>query len=132
MPFHHPRDEELGYPTEARLSKIGLQYDDSNDPSGDRISGANIGYDTSAASAEIAKSYESSIRLVRFFDALRKSPQIHLLRVVSNAQRNGMDVLIRLRSPKPLQTTLLTAGGVNRVVAAEPSELDPETPVIKV
>jgi len=70
--------------------------------------------------------------MVRFVDALRKNPQIHLLRVVSNAQRNGMDVLIRLRSPNPLQTTLLSAAGVNRVEAAEPFESDPETPVIKV
>jgi len=143
MPFLHPRDEESGYPTQARLSEIGLQYDDSNDPSGDRISGANIGYDTSAAGAANPKSYEGTIRLVvetdgavkemvRFVDALRKNPQIHLLRVVSNAQRNGMDVLIRLRSPNPLQTTLLSAAGVNRVEAAEPFESDPETPVIKV
>ena len=40
MPFLHPRDEELGYPTQARLSEIGLQNNDSNDSSGDRISGA--------------------------------------------------------------------------------------------
>tara|TARA_B100000586_G_scaffold203064_1_gene150991 strand:+ start:299 stop:613 length:315 start_codon:yes stop_codon:yes gene_type:complete len=90
-----------------------------------------------------AENYESGIKLfvkidgatkelVKFIDTLWKNPQIHLLRVVSNAQRNGMDALLRLRSPNPLQTTLSSAVGVNRVEAEEPSESDPETPVLKV
>ncbi len=143
MPFLHPRDEDLGYPTQARLSEIGLQSNDTNDTADDRISGANIGYDVSAAEPVKTENYEGGIKLVvetdgaikelvKFVDTLRKNPQIHLLRVVSNAQRNGMDVMLRLRGPNPLQTTLLSAVGVNRVEAAKPSESDPETPVLKV
>ncbi len=133
----------MGYPMQARFSEIGLQSSDSSDTSSDRISGANIGHDVSGADAVKAENYEGGMKLfveidgatkelVKFVDTLRKNPQIHLLRVVSNAQRNGMDALLRLRSPNPLQSTLSSAVGVNRVEAEEPSESDPETPVLKV
>tara|TARA_Y100000310_G_scaffold292201_1_gene320778 strand:- start:352 stop:690 length:339 start_codon:yes stop_codon:yes gene_type:complete len=97
---------------QARFSEIGLQSSDSSDTSSDRISGANIGHDVSGADTVKAENYEGGMKLfveidgatkelVKFVDTLRKNPQIHLLRVVSNAQRNGMDVLLRLRSPNP-------------------------------
>ena len=84
------------------------------------------------------KYYEGAVKLVAqtkgaiknmldFVDALREYPEFHLLRMVSNARRDGMDVWLRLREPIPLQTTLLAAKGVTKVEALESTEVDPET-----
>jgi len=143
MPFLHPRGKEMGYPAQARLSEIGSQSHDAVDPSGDRISGANIGYDASGAGQTNAENYEGSVKLVvetwgavkesiRFIDSLRDNPQLHLLRMVSKNQGTVMDIWLRLRSPVPLHATLLTFAGVDRVEAAKPPESDTETPVLKV
>lgn len=143
MPFLHPRDEEMGYPTQARLSEIGSQSNDANDPFGDRISGANIGYDVIGAGKTKAENYEGTIKLIveageavkdsiRFIDSLRDNPQIHLLRMVPKNQGAVMEIWLRLRSPIPLQATMLAAAGVNRVEAMKPCEPGLETPVLKV
>ncbi len=84
------------------------------------------------------KYYEGAVKLVvqtkgaiknmlDFVDALREYPEFHLLRMVSNARRDGMDVWLRLREPIPLRTTLLAAKGVTKVEALESLEIDPET-----
>ncbi len=65
--------------------------------------------------------------MVDFVDTLREHPQFHLLRMVSNARRDGMDVWLRLREPIPLRTTLMAAQGVTNVEAMESAEVDPET-----
>ena len=74
--------------------------------------------------------------MVQFVDSLRENPQFHLLRMVSNARRDGMDVWIRLRSPDPLRTTLMATTGVSKVSVVESSEIDPESgakmPILKV
>ena len=65
--------------------------------------------------------------MVDFVDALRGYPEFHLLRMVSNARRDGMDVWLRLREPSPLRTTLLAAKGVTKVEAVDRADFDPET-----
>ena len=86
----------------------------------------------------VDENYEGAVKLVvvttgaikdmvDFVDALREHPQFHLLRMVSNARRDGMDVWLRLREPNPLRITLLAAKGVTKVEAVEKAELDPET-----
>ncbi len=74
--------------------------------------------------------------LVKFVSSLRENPQFHLLRVVSNARRDGMDVWLRLRGPNPLRSTLMAGGSVSRVEASEDSDIDPEsgveTPILRV
>ena len=86
----------------------------------------------------VDENYEGAVKLVvvttgaikdmvDFVDALREHPQFHLLRMVSNARRDGMDVWLRLREPNPLRSTLLAAKGVTKVEAVEKAELDPET-----
>jgi len=86
----------------------------------------------------VDENYEGAVKLVvvttgaikdmvDFVDALREHPQFHLLRMVSNARRDGMDVWLRLREPNPLRITLLAAKGVTKVEAVERAELDPET-----
>jgi CheY-like chemotaxis protein len=88
--------------------------------------------------AENEKNYEGAVKLVvettgaiknmvDFVDALRGYPQFHLLRMVSNARRDGMDVWLRLREPNPLQITLLAESGVTSVEVVEGAEVDPET-----
>ena len=96
------------------------------------------GKDQPTADEPIADNYEGAVKLVvhttgaikdmvEFVDSLREQPQFHLLRMVSNARRDGMDVWLRLREPIPLRTTLLSAKGVTKVEAVENAELDPET-----
>ena len=93
------------------------------------------GQDQDQANGE---NYEGAVKLIvettgaikdmlAFVDALREHPQFQLLRMVSNAQRDGMDVWLRLREPNPLRTTLLEAKGVTNVEAVENVELDPDT-----
>ena len=65
--------------------------------------------------------------MVGFVDTLRDNPQFHLLRMVSNAQRDGMDIWLRLREPNPLRATLLEANGVTNVEVMDSVDLDPET-----
>ena len=93
--------------------------------------------DVSAANATASdEMYEGAVKLevetkgavkesIRFVDALRQDPQLRLLRMLSNRQRDGMEVWIRLRSPNPLRTTLLAFAAVNRVEEAGCSESDP-------
>ncbi len=100
--------------------------------------------DLSAANATASdEMYEGAVKLVvetngtimtsvRFVHALRQNPQFHLLRMVGNSRRDGMEVWIRIRSPNPLRTTLLAFAVVNRVEAAECSESDPGKAVLRV
>ena len=84
------------------------------------------------------ENYEGSVKLVvetageiknlvKFVGSLRQNSQFHLLRVVSNSRRNGMDVWLRLRVPNPLRTTLMATGGVSSVEAMDKIEIDPES-----
>ena len=89
-------------------------------------------------SHENDENYEGAVKLlvetrgaiknmVGFVDTLRDNPQFHLLRMVSNAQRDGMDIWLRLREPSPLRATLLEANGVTNVEVMDSVDLDPET-----
>ncbi|MBO19210.1 MAG: hypothetical protein CL732_01550 [Chloroflexi bacterium] len=82
------------------------------------------------------ENYEGSVKLVveakgeirnmaEFMDTLRENPEFHLLRMVSNAKRDGMDVWLRLRQPNPLKATLLNAAGVATVEDVDDAEVDP-------
>jgi len=84
------------------------------------------------------ENYEGSVKLVvetageiknlvKFVGSLRENSQFHLLRVISNSRRDGMDVWLRLRVPNPLRTTLMAAGGVLSVEAVDEFAIDPES-----
>ena len=64
-------------------------------------------------------------RMIHFVDDLRQNSEFHLLRLVANQQREGMDILLRLREPTRLKPTLLQMADVSRVY--EPTQLAPET-----
>ena len=140
MSFLHPRDEELAYPTQAPLLETGTPSDGH---SGNGLSAAPVDHTTSDSANAGDDNYEGTVRLVvkttgaikelvRFVDSLRADPQIHLLRMVSNKRRDGMDVWLRLRAPKPLRSTLLAVTGVIQVEPAEYPESGAETAVLKV
>ena len=140
LSFLHPQDEVMGYPTQAPLSEARPLASDS---SGNGKPAAAINPAASSTTAAGNEVYEGAVKLiiqttgavkelVRFVDMLRKNPQIHLLRMVPNHRRDGMDIWLRLRSPDPLRATLLAAAGVSRVESVERSESDPETVVLKV
>ena len=140
MSFLHPRDEELAFPTQAPLLKAGTPSDSH---SGNGLSAAPVDHTTPDSANANDDNYEGTVRLVvkttgavkelvRFVDAIRADPQVHLLRLVSNKRRDGMDVWLRLRTPKPLRSTLLAVAGVSRVEPADRSESEPGTAVLKV
>jgi CheY-like chemotaxis protein len=140
MSFLHPRDEELAYPTQAPLSGPGIP---SESYLGNGQSTVRTDHATLSPSDDGNENYEGAVRLVvkttgavndlvRFVDSLRSDPQIHLQRMVSNNRRDGMEVWLRLRAPKPLRTTLLATTGVSRVEPADCSETEPETAVLNV
>ncbi|MCH7736986.1 MAG: response regulator [Chloroflexi bacterium] len=140
MSFLHPRDEELGYPTQPPVSESGGLLDHYF---GNGKSTSIVVQAASGAGKAANENYEGAVRLIvrttgavkeliRFVDSLREDPQIHLLRMVSNPRRDGMEVWLRLRAPNPLRTTLLAAAGVSRVEAADRSESEPDTAVLKV
>jgi CheY-like chemotaxis protein len=137
MFFLHPRDDARSYPTQAPLFEAGGPRDNSVHLG----ASANLAGPNSASARR--ETYEGALKLVvqtsssvkeliRFIDALREFPQIHLLRMISNSYRNGMDVWIRLRSPNPLRSTMLSIAGVSAVEVASPLEHKPETTVLKV
>lgn len=70
--------------------------------------------------------------MIKFVEALRENRQIHLLKMISNTKRDGMDVWLRLRSPNALQTTLLALSGVTKVEIGKQSESEASTPALKV
>jgi CheY-like chemotaxis protein len=140
MSFLHPRDEELAYPTQAPLSGPGIP---SESYSGNGQSAAHTDHATLSPSDASNENYEGAVRLivkttgainelVRFVDSLRADPQIHLQRMVSNNRRDGMEVWLRLRAPKPLRATLLSTTGVSKVEPADCSDSEPETAILKV
>ncbi|MCH7737906.1 MAG: response regulator transcription factor [Chloroflexi bacterium] len=143
MSFLDGPEETDGSPNEPKpVSKAGLFG-----PSGDLSGSTNGVTQSSSVPAAGNENYEGAVKLVvetagniknlvKFVGSLRENSQFHLLRVVSNSRRDGMDVWLRLRVPTPLRTTLLAGGGVSSVEAVEQSEYDPESgtemPVLKV
>lgn len=94
--------------------------------------------DPAEVPAAANENYEGSVKLVvetageiknlvKFVGSLRENSQFHLLRVISNSRRDGMDVWLRLRVPNPLRTTLMAAGGVLSVEAVDEFAIDPES-----
>ena len=63
-----------------------------------------------------------SIRgMINFVDELRQSQDFHLLRLVADQHKEGMDIWLRLRGPLELKDILLQVEGVARVeVPTEP------------
>jgi len=74
-----------------------------------------------------------SIRqMIHFVDELRKSPEFHLLRLVADQNREGMDIWLRLRGPMPLKRTLLAMEGVFKVEIPVEAETNPEEQLLHV
>lgn len=117
-----PRDEAVIPPP----SNIGVvQPSHSNGSSEDLAATGTENYE--GAVKLVVETAGEIQNLVRFVGSLRENSQFHLLRVVSNAKRDGMDVWLRLRGPNPLRTTLMAAGGVLLVEEMEGSEIDSES-----
>ena len=87
--------------------------------------------------------YEGTVRLavkptgsirqmIHFVDELRKSQEFHLLRLVADQNREGMDIWLRLRGPMPLKRTLLAMEGVSTVEIPAEAGPDAEEQLIRV
>ena len=143
--FPKEPEETAASSAEEALADAGGRFEAKSKNSRDGYVDSSNGVGPSPTASE--ENYEGAVKLVvettgtiknmvQFVDSLRENPQFHLLRMISNARRDGMDVWIRLRSPEPLRTTLLATAGVSKVRAVESSEFDPETgaemPILKV
>ena len=127
-------DEPTGNSTEIR-SKVKAGFED---PSFINVESSNGSNGSSPGSAHSEETFEGMVKLIvqsgseiknmlKFVGNLRENPQFHLLRVVSNSRRDGMDVTLRLRRPTPLESVLLSTGDVSRVETVEEFEIDPES-----
>jgi len=68
-----------------------------------------------------------SIRgMIHFVDSLRQSQEFHLLRLVADQNKDGMDIWLRLRGPVLLRETLLHMEGVSSVESSEETLTDSE------
>ena len=76
---------------------------------------------------KLAVQTSGSIRgMIQFVDSLRQSQEFHLLRLVADQNKNGMDIWLRLRGPVPLRETLLDMEGVTSVEPSEETLTDSE------
>lgn len=76
---------------------------------------------------KLAVQTSGSIRgMIQFVDSLRQSQEFHLLRLVADQNKDGMDIWLRLRGPVPLRETLLHVEGVTSVEPSEETLTDSE------
>lgn len=74
-----------------------------------------------------------SIRgMIQFVDELRQSEDFHLLRLVADQNKEGMDIWLRLRGPVELKPTLLQIEGVSDVEIPAGAVTDDSEPLLVV
>jgi len=74
-----------------------------------------------------------SIRgMIQFVDELRQSEEFHLLRLVADQNKEGMDIWLRLRGPVELKPTLLQIDGVSDVEIPSDSGSADDEPLLVV
>lgn len=89
--------------------------------------------ETSEGTVRLAVKPTGSIRqMIHFVDELRKSQEFHLLRLVADQNREGMDIWLRLRGPMQLKRTLLAMEEVTTVEIPVRSEHDNEEQLLRV
>lgn len=85
-----------------------------------------LGEDIFEGTVRLAVKTTGSIRgMIRFVDELRQSQEFHLLRLVADQHKEGMDIWLRLRRPLPLKDTLLQVEGVAQVEVVAAFEAEP-------
>ena len=115
----------------------------TQDPQGGSTPDASIGAQVPSGTASTIvnetdelRLYEGTVKLVvettgcirimiHFVDELRQNSEFHLLRLVANQHREGMDILLRLREPIRLKPTLLQMTDVSQV--HQPTQPLPDT-----
>jgi len=74
------------------------------------------GVDVYEGTVKLEVQTTGSIRgMIQFVDELRQSEEFHLLRLVADQNKEGMDIWLRLRGPVELKPTLLQIEGVSGV-----------------
>lgn len=88
---------------------------DSNEPLPEH-NGAGVDTDVYEGTVKLEVQTTGSIRgMIQFVDELRQSDEFHLLRLVADQNKEGMDIWLRLRGPVELKPTLLGLDGVSGV-----------------
>lgn len=125
--------------TEVSATEIRSKFKAGfEDPSFIDLESSNGSNGSSPDSSRNEQNYEGVVKLIvqtageiknmlKFVGTLRENPQFHLLRVVSNPRRDGMNVSLRLRRPTPLASVLLSSSDVSKVETLEEFEIDPES-----
>ena len=92
-----------------------------------------IDEDAYEGTVRLAVKPTGSIRqMIHFVDELRKSQEFHLLRLVADQNREGMDIWLRLRGPMPLKRSLLAMEGVFLVETPVNAQTDSEEQLLHV
>ena len=74
-----------------------------------------------------------SIRgMIQFVDELRQSEDFHLLRLVADQNKEGMDIWLRLRGPVELKPTLIQLDGVSGVEIPDGTNSGESEPLLRV
>ncbi len=105
-------------PTGTTEAGVTADPDSAPPPDGEEIYEGTI---------KLAVQTSGSIRgMIQFVDSLRQSQAFHLLRLVADQNKDGMDIWLRLRGPVPLRETLLHMDGVTSVEPSKETLTDSE------
>ena len=105
---------------------------DSNEPL-PKPSGAGDDADIYEGTVKLEVRTTGTVRgMIQFVDELRQSEDFHLLRLVADQNKEGMDIWLRLRGPVELKSTLLTLDAVCDVEIPTDSGSGGSEPLLRV
>ena len=105
---------------------------DSNEPLPEH-DGAEGDTDVYEGTVKLEVQTTGSIRgMIQFVDELRQSEDFHLLRLVADQNKEGMDIWLRLRGPVELKPTLLQLDGVSDVEIPDGTNSGESEPLLRV
>ena len=105
---------------------------DSNEPVPEQ-NGAGVDADVYEGTVKLEVQTTGTIRgMIQFVDELRQSEDFHLLRLVADQNKEGMDIWLRLRGPVELKPTLLQLDGVSDVEIPDGTNSGESEPLLRV
>ncbi len=105
---------------------------DSNEPLPEH-NGAEDNTDVYEGTVKLEVQTTGSIRgMIQFVDELRQSEDFHLLSLVADQNKEGMDIWLRLRGPVELKPTLLQLDGVCDVEIPDATNSGEGEPLLRV
>ncbi len=95
--------------------------------------GTGVDADVYEGTVKLEVQTTGSIRgMIQFVDELRQREEFHLLRLVADQNKEGMDIWLRLRGPVELKPTLLQLDGVSDVEIPDGTNSGDSEPLLRV